>query len=129
MAKLISLQTSRLGIGQVLRKGHTLREVPHPLHPKPKGLHARLPVALAFEKSAETGDQSDQGIERRRLLRRPLLGEELGGPPLVGREQQCSIEPLVPQGDASKLLRRPAHAASDSNHALQHVTAVTSSCV
>ncbi len=71
---------------------HTVREITDPLESEPERLHAELPVAFAIKEAAETGDEPDEGIERRRLLRRPLLGQDVDRPPFLGREQQRSVE-------------------------------------
>lgn len=70
----------------------TRGEVRDALQAEPNRLHAGLAVALATEKSAEAGNQADDGIEAQRRLRKRFLGQKVGGLPFVRREEQLGVQ-------------------------------------
>ena len=75
-----------------MAKLHAFGEVPHPLQPEPERLHPGLAIAFAPEKTAETGDEADDGVELGCLLGLTLLGKDVGRLPFLGREQQRGVE-------------------------------------
>ena len=67
-------------------------EVHDTLKAEPKGLHARLAVGFAAQETAEAGDQGQHRVEAWGLFGQGLLGEDVSGLPLLGRQEQARLE-------------------------------------